>query len=180
MEVRLIALFKGKDPGPFTYLQGMRSGRLKLMNPDPEQTEAALTYHRNEQRYCAMLAKAVPGPVDAILSPPSSLAWQAEPYRRAIAAKHAEATDLSASFLRSGDAKASKSASLEDLLDELTFTPSDHEQDFERVVIVDDTFTTGKTAAAVVTLLRHHHLQQSCEVILACPLWLDTVRTEKT
>jgi adenine/guanine phosphoribosyltransferase-like PRPP-binding protein len=66
------------------------------------------------------------------------------------------------------------------LLDELTFTPSDHEQDFERVVIVDDTFTTGKTAAAVVTLLRHHHLQQSCEVILACPLWLDTVRTEKT
>jgi hypothetical protein len=43
MEVRLIALFKGKDPGSFTYLQGMRSGRLKLMNPDPEQTEAALT-----------------------------------------------------------------------------------------------------------------------------------------
>jgi predicted amidophosphoribosyltransferase len=48
------------------------------------------------------------------------------------------------------------------------------EKDFHRVVIVDDTFTTGTTAAAIVTLLQKHGLPKTCEVIFACPLWLDT------
>jgi hypothetical protein len=85
---RVVALLKAGKPGPFAYLQGMRQGTLKAVSADPEKTEIAQAYRRNEQKYCAMLAKAVQGPIDAVLSPPSRMAWQAEPYRRAIAEAH--------------------------------------------------------------------------------------------
>jgi hypothetical protein len=174
LKVRVIALLKAKTSGAFRYLQGMRQGTLKAISADPEDTEVARAYHRNEQKYFAMLAEAVPGPIDAVLSPPSRMAWQAEPYRKAIAAAHAEAADLTAAVSRTGNARAGEGASFEDVLDGLSYKPTGQEKNFRRIVIVDDTFTTGTTAAAVVVLLRQHGLLDECEVIFACPLWLDT------
>lgn len=60
------------------------------------------------------------------------------------------------------------------MLGALSYRPTGQEKDFRRIVIVDDTFTTGTTAAAVVLLLRQHGLPDECEVTFACPLWLDT------
>src|SRR5665213_4120179 len=106
LQIRVIALLKAKRPGAFGYLQGMRQGTLKAIRDDPEETEAARAYHRNEQKYFAMLVEAVPGPIDAVLSPPSRMGWQAEPYRTAIAAAHPEAVDLTSAVSRTGNARA--------------------------------------------------------------------------
>jgi hypothetical protein len=152
----------------------MRSGTLKAVNPDPEQTESARKYHRNKQHYFPMLARAVPGPVDAILSPPSSMSWQAEPYRSALADRYPSAIDLSPAVSRHCGARSGSGAALEEVLACLSYAPSGREKDFRRLVIVDDTFATGTTAAALVTLLRDHGLPEACEVILACPLWLES------
>ncbi len=175
LKVRVVALFKGKEAGPFKYLQGTRSGILKLVNSEPEKTEVARAYHRSSQEFFAKLANAVPGPVDAILSPPSDMAWQSEPYRRAIATRFPAAVDLSGAISRGGTARAGKGASLEEILGGLSYRPCGREKDFRRIVIVDDTFTTGTTAAALVSLLHEHGVSKTCEVILACPLWLDMV-----
>jgi hypothetical protein len=174
LKVRVIALLKAEKPGPFAYLQGMRQGTLKAISTDPENTEIAQAYRRNERKYCEMLAKAVPGPIDVVLSPPSRMAWQAEPYRRAIAEAHRNAVDLTAAVRRTGNAVAGEGASVEEVLAGLRYQPSGTEGDFRRIVIVHDTFTTGTTAAAVDSLLRQGGLQDECEVIVACPLWLDT------
>ncbi len=178
LSVRVIALRKAKDTGPFAYLQGMRQGTLKAMNSNPEDTETARAYHRNERIYFAMLAEAVPGPLDAVISPPSRMAWQAEPYRRAIMSAHSNVTDLTAAVSRIGSARAGEGASLEDILDSLRYQPKGTEKDFRRIVIVDDTFTSGTTAAAVVKLLRQNGLSEECEVIFACPMWLDTCKSK--
>lgn len=60
------------------------------------------------------------------------------------------------------------------MLGGLSYKPNGKAKDYRRIVIVDDTFTTGTTAAAIVALLRQHGLPEDCEVIVACPLWLDT------
>jgi len=174
LKVRVITLLKAQKPGPFQYLQGMRQRTLHAISADPEDTEIARAYHRNEQKYFAMLVEAVPGPIDAVLSPPSRMAWQAEPYRKAIAAAHPKAADLTAAVGRNGNARAGEGASFEDVLGALSYRPTGQEKDFRRIVIVDDTFITGTTAAAVVLLLRQHGLPDECEVTFACPLWLDT------
>jgi hypothetical protein len=174
LTVRVITLLKAKQPGPFQYLQGMRQGTLKASSVDPEDTEIARAYHRNEQKYLAMLAEAMPGAIDALLSPPSRMAWQAEPYRKAIAAAHPKAADLTEAISRTGNARAGERASFEDVLGGLSYKRTGREKGFRRFVIVDDTFTTGTTAAAIALLLRQHGLPDECEVIFACPMWLDT------
>jgi len=150
----------------------MRQGTLMAINPDPEDTEAARAYHRDKQKYFKMLAEAVPGPIDAIISPPSRMAWQAEPYRAEITAAHTIATDLTTAIARTGNSRAGDGASLEDVLGGLQYQPAGLEKEFQRIAIVDDTFNRGTTAAAVVSLLRQHGLSERCEVIFACPMWL--------
>jgi hypothetical protein len=122
-----------------------------------------------------MLANAVPCSSDAIVSPPSNRAWLIEPYRNAIAAVHQEAIDLTDAFSRQGVGCGGKGAPLNELLANLCYNPCGREKDFRRVVIVDDAFNTGTTAAAIATLLRDHGVPEECEIIFACPLWLDTV-----
>jgi uncharacterized protein len=43
-----------------------------------------------------------------------------------------------------------------------------NKKDIRRLVIVDDTLTTGTTVAAIMNLLREHGLTNDCEVIVAC------------
>ncbi|MER8895927.1 hypothetical protein [Mesorhizobium sp. M0676] len=174
LDVRVIALYKGKEPGPFDYLQGMRSGILRALG-NPEETEVARRYHRREQEFFELLSQKVPGPVTAVLSPPSDFAWQAEPYREAIKRKFPNAIDLTPAMTRPGQFRAGKGATVDQVVSGLSYQPQGTENGIEQLVIVDDTFTTGTTAAAIVLLLREHGLPEECDVILACPLWLDTV-----
>jgi glutamine phosphoribosylpyrophosphate amidotransferase len=153
-------------------LQGIRQGTLRVINPDPEQTAIAHRYHAQKHRFFPALAAKVPGPIDAVLSPPSSLPNQAEPYLKAIKAKHAGAVDLTSRFTRTGNARAGQGASVCDVAKGLNYLPAGDERNIRRLVIVDDTFNTGTTAAAVVKVLRQQGLAEDCEVIVASPLWL--------
>lgn len=175
LSVRVIALHKSKSAGPFGYLQGTRQGTLKAIKADPEDTEVAKAYHRNEKRYFTMLANAVPTSADAVISPPSRMAWQAEPYREAILTRNSNATDLTSRLTRKGTTFAGEGATVPAVAAGLNYIPTGQENKIGRLVIVDDTFTTGTTVAAVVELLRQHGLPSECEIIVACPLWLDTV-----
>jgi hypothetical protein len=174
--VRVIALHKGKDGGPFAYLQGTRSGLLKAIKADPEETEAARAYHRNKTHYVEMLATAMPMEADAVISPPSRMPWQAEPYKQAILERNPRATDLTPQLTRTGNAFSGEGATVEAVADGLNYAPTGKESRIRRLVIVDDIFTTGTTATAIVEALRAQGLPSECEIIVASPLWLDSVQ----
>jgi hypothetical protein len=175
-EIRVIALHKGKDAGPFGYLQAARQGTNEAMGLQLDETAAAANYKAMLFKYKAQLVGAIEGPVDALLSPPSDHACQAMPYRESVAAKFPGAVDLTNGFFRDGTKRAGQGAPLDQVAASLTYKPTGREKEFRRIVIVDDTFTRGMTAAAIITQLRKHGLPENCEVILACPLWLDTVK----
>lgn len=172
LSVRVMALYRGPDAGPFAYLQGMRSGRLKLIFAEPEDSERAQSYHRNKERYFGELANAVGDEIDAVVSPPSRSPWQADPYREAIIAKQSQVIDLTSRFEGTKTALASEGADTEDIVGELSYQPAGDEGTIKRLVIVDDTFEKGSTASAIVRVLTRHGLAHGCEIIVACPLWL--------
>jgi predicted amidophosphoribosyltransferase len=58
----------------------------------------------------------------------------------------------------------------------LAYKSTAREKNFQRIAIVDDTFTRGVTVAATVIHLRQHGLPEECHIVVACPLWLDTVK----
>jgi glutamine phosphoribosylpyrophosphate amidotransferase len=101
--------------------------------------------------------------------------WQAEPYRQAITGKISTATDLTSRITRTGTTFAGQGATLQAVVAGLNYAPFGQECAIARLVVVDDTFTTGTTVAAIVEVLRKHGLPAECDVIVACPLWLDTV-----
>lgn len=119
LTVQVVALYKGKDAGPFAYLQSMRSGVLKTLNTNAEDTETARTYHRREGGYQQMLADALPTDADAVISPPSRMAWQAEPYRQAIRRKNPSAVDLTPRLTRVGNAFAGGRATVAEVTAQL-------------------------------------------------------------
>lgn len=175
LSVRVIALHRGKDAGPFSYLQAIRSGYLKAFG-DPEETEVARSYRRNERDYVEALTKAVGENVDAVISPPSRLAWQAAPYRKSILANNAKAIDLTARLPSQKGIYAGEGTTVPKVVSELSFAPTGEEMNIRRLVIVDDTFNTGTTAAAIITVIRNYGLPNECEIIVACPLWLEPKR----
>lgn len=174
LTVQVVALYKGKDAGPFAYLQSMRSGVLKTLNTNAEDTETARTYHRREGGYQQMLADALPTDADAVISPPSRMAWQAEPYRQAIRRKNPSAVDLTPRLTRDGNAFAGGRATVAEVTAQLRYVATGQESKISRLIIVDDTFTKGTTAAAIVSILRAHGLEEGCKIVVACPLWLNT------
>jgi len=174
LRVRVVVLFKGKEPGPFAFLQGMRSGVLMRLNPDPEKTEVAKGYRRKEKCYQKMLADKVPADFDAVVSPPSRMAWQAEPYRQVLCHKNPSAIDLTPQLTSTGKSFAGENATVNQIATQMQFLETGQESKIRRLIIVDDTFTKGTTAAAIIGVLRTHGLSEDCEIIIACPLWLDT------
>lgn len=102
------------------------------------------------------------------------MSWQAEPYRRAICEANPSAIDLTGQLTRTGSAFAGENATVAQLATQMHYAETGRESTIRRLVIVDDTFTRGATAAALVTVLRKHGLSDDCEVVVACPLWLDT------
>lgn len=141
-----------------------------------DEMAAASTYRAMLFQYKAQLVGAIEGPLDALLSPPSDHPCQAGAYRVALASTFPDATDLTTRFSREGTERAGRDATLEEVVGSLTYKPTGGEKEFRRIVIVDDTFTRGITASAIITHLRKEGLSENCEVLLVCPLWLDTVK----
>jgi hypothetical protein len=174
---RVVALHRGRDAGPFAYLQAVRQQTHVAMGRQLNETAIARKYEALLFKYTALLAAAIQGPVDALLSPPSDHAWQAQPYREALAMKFPNAVDLTDNLIRQGTARAGQDATLQQVVDCLSYRPCGREKDFRAIVIVDDTFGGGTTAAAIIIHLRRCGVIENCEIILACPLWLDMVRS---
>lgn len=76
-KVRVVTLYQGKDPGPFGSLQGMRSGLLKRLCSDPDESETARAYQRNLARYARKIADMVIADFDAVVSPQA--VWHSKP-----------------------------------------------------------------------------------------------------
>lgn len=172
VEASVIWLHKGTEPGGFGYLQSVRSGILKARYSDPEKSPAAVEYKAMQKFSASSLAQQVVGTVDAVISPPSSYPEHAEPYRRAILAKHPQAIDLSDSVSRKMKVSSGAGASLADVLSSLEYQPGIRLNDFKHIVIVDDIMNRGVTAAALASLLQAQGLSVQCAVTIACPLWL--------
>jgi len=93
-------------------------------------------------------------------SPPSSMAWQAEPYRLSIAAVHSEAIDLTSALSRDGGgASRCRRFVGAGARAGLNYSPCDREKDLRPVVIVGDTFSTGNYGCRRLSYcLREHGL----------------------
>lgn len=178
LAVQVVHIRKARlDAGPFTCLQAVRQPHFSDM--PFEDLPGAKEYLAMVPIYTARLSDlfrdgAGVGPVDAILSPPSSRPELSNPYRRCISDKQPLACDLTHSFQRAKDApRAADGATLQKVVDSLAYSPCNKEPSFKRIVIVDDVLKSGVTVAAIVHHLRTIGLPPSCEVFVVCPLWLD-------
>lgn len=184
-EVRanVVALHKGTDAGPYQHFQAARrcvadsqtrpfsETQLECLSKVREST-FAIEHRAMLPRRAALLAAAVSGPVDAILSPPSDFPDQAEPFRRKLSETFVSAVDLTSYLKRADDAKrAATGAGVEEVTNGLTYSGREL-HDVGSLLVVDDTFKGGTTIGAVVSLLRRHGLRHDAEIILACPLWV--------
>jgi hypothetical protein len=163
-EVQIIASYKydGVMPGKFQYLQSIRNDK----SAGKSDYEGTLSWNKT------LLASAVKGDVDALVSPPSDYAWLTEPYRDKLRRKFPTATDLTDHFSREGSVRASKGATLNEVIDSLTYMPTGSEKEYRRILIIDDTFNRGVTASAILTRLKENGLPESCEVMVLCLLWM--------
>ena len=162
---------KDGDCGGFSYLQGIRR-TLKLICDDPENSFAAQGYRVNLPSYVKRLTQLLVSSVDAVVSPPSRYPEQAAPYREAAKAKFSIALDLTDAFSRSKLVLASEGAELSEIIQGLCYVSNGVESAISSLLIVEDVFSRGRTSAALLVHLRSAGLPPSCEVQVACPLWI--------
>jgi hypothetical protein len=116
-EIRVVALHKGKDAGPFGYLQAARQHTNEVIGLKLDETAYAESYKAMLFKYKEQLVGTIEGPIDAMLSPPSDHAWQAKPYRECLAAKFPDAVDLTSGFSREGMVRAGRDATLTSIVE---------------------------------------------------------------
>ena len=103
---------------------------------------------------------------DTVISPPSSGA-DVEPYRQAVIERWS-VRDLSKNLTRKGKTKAMKSeTTLEDMIEEFTYTPDGSEPSIRSIMIVDESIASGKTAAAILHHLRAAGLPKGTTIAVA-------------
>lgn len=152
------------------YFQGIRNGMLlNIGRGHPENTEIATSYRNMERRYADQLASELPEQAfDAILSPPSRYNHAAA-YRDS--ARMLAARDITSRFRKEGSTLSGAGGKLEKILSELSYDAHGDEGCLHSVLIVDDTFCTGRTVAAVITRLLEAGVPPDCSFTVAVPLW---------
>lgn len=166
-EIDLVFLRDWKDLGDLLYLQSIRSGRID------ENSSTAVSYRAmlgiNSQRL-ADFVDHTGVKFDAIAMAPSSRD-DALPYHECII-KRLCATDISSRFSKSEETRSgSPDSSAQDVIDAISYRPEGDEGSFRNILIVDDSFASGKTTAAML-----HHLRiagmDNCSVTVAVPALL--------
>lgn len=163
-------LHKGRDAGPFTYFQARRRFGDNLEKVAPN---AVSEYLAIEHLHAHRFEKIINRSVDAIVSPPSRYPEQASAYRNVIASRKRCLADLTDRFFKKGSVLACHDASFQQVLGSFEYRPNGDEAKYNSLMIVDDTLRSGVTAAAIIAKLRQNGLREDCELLLACPLWLE-------
>lgn len=154
------------------YFQGLRSGLLaRTTDGHPEKSCVARNYLAMESTYARRLERELPDRAfDAILSPPSRYD-QAAVYRDAYMAVGRARRDLTDRLRKLGVSLSGEGATLEQIVEELKYDARGDEGCLRSVLIVDDTFNTGRTVAAVITRLMEAGVPEDCSFAVAVPFW---------
>ncbi len=155
-----------------SYFQGLRNGLLaRMTDGHPENSCITRNYAAMESTYACRLERELPEETfDAILSPPSRYD-QAGAYRNAYVTAGRGRRDLTDRLSKLGGNLSGEGANLEQIVDELKYDARGDEVCLRSVLIVDDTFNTGKTAAAVITRLMEAGIPEDCSFVVAVPFW---------
>ena len=172
--VRIAYLRKHDDPGEFSYIQGICSGRLKRFT-DFENLQVSVDYRRNLPNFTSGLAELLKSPFDAVLSPPSRHPELAQPYFGALLPSSPKAVDLSGNFSRKSGSRSGDGRTYQEVFDGLSYDPKGCESALGSVLIVDDIFYSGNTAAAIIAHLQRAGTPAPCRFTVACPYWRQSV-----
>jgi pyrimidine operon attenuation protein/uracil phosphoribosyltransferase len=161
-------------PRRHDLLQAVRSGRLA------EGSATAQTYKSMERFHASSLAKMVKHSVpefDTVVSPPSKRS-DADVYRNEIVTR-AGSRDLTARFSRKGKINAANASSFEEVVDEFEYQFGGDETETKSLLIVDESFASGRTVASVLDHLRKAGLPGDCAVYVAVAAWLVDERSKQ-
>lgn len=172
-ELRYLLQYSGPvTPLPvLAYLQRVRMPALTRNHPEmiewlEKQYHAALP--QLLETFSALLASER---IDLIVAVPSSR-QDVDPYRAAVVSTHAEALDLSATFRKNPEIAATTATSRDAVDQAITCDSIVVPATATRVLILDDIFSSGRSAAAVIARLRERGLNPKATVIIAAPLWV--------
>ena len=166
-QIDLIFLRDWNNIGELLYLQSIRSGRID------ENSSIATLYKGMFGINCQRLADFTAHSgieFDAIAKAPSSRD-DAAPYHDCILQRTC-ANDISERFLKSESSRSgSPGSSQQDVIDAITYMAEGDEGSIQNLLIVDDSFASGKTIAAMLHHLRSAGLN-NCSITVAVPALL--------
>jgi hypothetical protein len=172
-ELRYLAKYTGPSrPDPvLVYLHRVRIPSLVRAYPD-----AVANLERQYQDAIPQLTKGFVAllageQIDLIVATPSSRR-DVVPYHEAVRAAYPGALDLTDAFRKAPTVSATTATSSEAVDRAITTEPVEVPPTARRVLIVDDIFSSGRTAAAIVARLRANGLQPNATVLIAAPLWV--------
>lgn len=168
-QVEVAFLVRGADPKPFEHIQRARNGTYEALNLLPDQTEGERIYIARAKQFAPTLASHLPTiTFDAIVSPPSSFK-HAEPFRAFLTDR--ARMDLTGRFHRSAPVRSGEGATVTEITSAMTYVRGGDESSIHSLLIVDESFHTGRTIAGILSHLRDAGLPEDCRVVLACAFW---------
>jgi len=159
--------------GPIRYLHAVRSPAGGIDQDNLQQLERAYgrllpgflaDYQRWAQRH----------PFDTILKVPSS-ANHADPYLNALRGIFRDAADLSACFVKNPHWRAGLNSALQQAIQAITIDSDFDASNSHRIVVVDDSISSGNSVSALIHHLRSRRLPENSQIWLVIPLCLKTL-----
>lgn len=163
----LLYLGSGGSSYILYYLHKLRRGTAT--EDDRRAYEAMLP--TNSIRLADLVAAVVPD-ADALIMIPSSRD-DAKPYFQKILGRLKSPADLSAAMTRAGKVKeADAETTIEKIAADMSYRPTGGESEIKSLIIVDETYGTGKSVAATLKVLRENGLQHGdkCKITIAVAL----------
>ena len=157
--------------GKLYYLQGIRSGTLKIMSPDPEQSDYAVEYHKNCEGFAEDLSSELKNDFDLILSPPSRFDY-AEIYRNSIVRKNPSVINITKCFSRDNKVLSGSGIDVNSLIESIDFNYNNDLSIFTNAIIVDDIVSTKTTLTGIIQILENYGFDTNSRISAACPLFI--------
>lgn len=143
------------------YLQGIRSKKVF------EGSLIAQNYHAMKDIWANRLAAELHAHVskaDALIVAPSSRDDIA-PYRDAIELRLIREFEAG-KFSRLGKKKSAEGATINDLMEDFSYTASGNESNFNTIIVLDDSLASGNTISAMLSHLYRAGLPKDCRIIV--------------